>query len=112
MAPPIERMFRCTRFLATERRDAMVREGRGDDLDRLVAEARACPGIAPPGRRRLSEAPARPARFRAAVPGIPRMARVYRSPTADASLLRCPATRVYRSVYRSVTRTDRGMPDP
>ncbi len=41
MAPPIERMFRYTWFLATERRDAMVREGRGDELDRLVAEARA-----------------------------------------------------------------------
>ena len=40
MAPPIERMFRCTRFLATARRGAMVREGRGDELDRLVAEAR------------------------------------------------------------------------
>ena len=41
MAPLIERMFRYTWFLATERRDAMVREGRGDELDRLVAEARA-----------------------------------------------------------------------
>ena len=40
MAPLIERMFRYTWFLATERRDAMVREGRGDELDRLVAEAR------------------------------------------------------------------------
>ena len=41
MVPLIERMFRYTWFLATERRDAMVREGRGDELDRLVAEARA-----------------------------------------------------------------------
>ena len=41
MAPLIERMFRYTWFLATERRDAMVREGRGDELDRLIAEARA-----------------------------------------------------------------------
>ena len=41
MAPLIERMFRYTWFLATERRDAMVREGREDELDRLVAEARA-----------------------------------------------------------------------
>ncbi len=41
MAPLIERMFRYTWFLATERRDAMAREGRGDELDRLVAEARA-----------------------------------------------------------------------
>ena len=41
MGPLIERMFRYTWFLATERRDAMVREGRGDELDRLVAEARA-----------------------------------------------------------------------
>ena len=41
MGPLIERVFRCTCFLATERRDAMVREGRGDELDRLVAEVRA-----------------------------------------------------------------------
>ena len=41
MAPLIERMFRYTWFLATERRDAMLREGRGEELDRLVAEARA-----------------------------------------------------------------------
>ena len=41
LTPLIERMFRYTWFLATERRDAMVREGRGDELDRLVAEARA-----------------------------------------------------------------------
>ncbi len=41
MAPLIERMFRYTWFLATERRDAMAREGRGDELDKLVAEARA-----------------------------------------------------------------------
>ena len=40
MAPLIERMFRYTWFLATEKRDAMVREGRGEELDRLVAEAR------------------------------------------------------------------------
>ena len=37
----IERMFRYTWFLATERRDAMVREGRRDEVDALVAEARA-----------------------------------------------------------------------
>ena len=37
----IERMFRYTWFLATEKRDAMVREGRGNELDTLVAEARA-----------------------------------------------------------------------
>ena len=41
MAPLIERMFRYTWFLATERRDAMAREGRQDELDALVAEARA-----------------------------------------------------------------------
>ena len=35
------------------------------------------------------------------------MSRVYRSPTADASLLSDAALRVYRCVYRSVTRTDR-----
>ena len=41
MVPLIERMFRYTWFLATERRDAMVLEGREDDVDALVAEARA-----------------------------------------------------------------------
>ena len=41
LAPLIERMFRYTWFLATERRDAMVREGRRDEVDALVAEARA-----------------------------------------------------------------------
>ncbi len=40
LAPLIERMFRYTWFLATERRDAMVREGRKDEIDALVAEAR------------------------------------------------------------------------
>ena len=40
MAPLIERMFRYTWFLATEKRDVMLREGRGEELDRLVAEAR------------------------------------------------------------------------
>ena len=40
MAPLIERMFRYTWFLATEKRDAMLREGRGEELDALVAEAR------------------------------------------------------------------------
>ena len=40
MAPLIERMFRYTWFVATEKRDAMLREGRGEELDRLVAEAR------------------------------------------------------------------------
>ena len=38
LAPLIERMFRYTWFLATEKRDAMVREGREDELDALVAE--------------------------------------------------------------------------
>ena len=41
LVPLIERMFRYTWFLATEKRDAMVREGREDELDKLVAEARA-----------------------------------------------------------------------
>ena len=40
-APLIERMFRYTWFLATEKRDAMVREGREAELDALVEEARA-----------------------------------------------------------------------
>ena len=34
-------MFRYAWFLATEKRDAMLREGRGEEVDRLVAEARA-----------------------------------------------------------------------
>ena len=42
LAPLIERMFRYTWFLATEKRDAMVREGREEELDALVAEARPC----------------------------------------------------------------------
>ena len=41
MAPLIERMFRLTWFLATERRDAMVREGRQEEVEKLIAEARA-----------------------------------------------------------------------
>ena len=41
LAPLIERMFRYTWFLATEKRDAMVSEGRGKELDALVADARA-----------------------------------------------------------------------
>ena len=41
LAPLIERMFRYTWFLATERRDAMLHEGRREELERLVAEARA-----------------------------------------------------------------------
>ena len=41
MAPLIERMFRYTWFLATEKRGEMLREGRGDEVDKLVAEARA-----------------------------------------------------------------------
>ena len=41
MAPLIERMFRYTWFLATEKRDGMVREGRKAEVDALVEEARA-----------------------------------------------------------------------
>ena len=41
MAPLVERMFRYTWFLATEKRGEMLREGRGDEVDKLVAEARA-----------------------------------------------------------------------
>ena len=40
LAPLVERMFRYTWFLATEKRDAMIRDGRGDEVDALVAEAR------------------------------------------------------------------------
>ena len=41
LAPLIERMFRYAWFLATEKRDEMLREGRGEEVDKLVAEARA-----------------------------------------------------------------------
>ena len=41
LAPLIERTFRYAWFVATERRDAMVREGRKDEVDALVAEGRA-----------------------------------------------------------------------
>ena len=41
LAPLIERMFRYTWFLATEKRDAMMREGREEEVEALVAEARA-----------------------------------------------------------------------
>lgn len=41
LAPLIERMFRYTWFLATEKRDAMIREGREEEVEALVAEARA-----------------------------------------------------------------------
>ncbi len=41
LGPLIERTFRYAWFLATEKRDAMLREGRGEEVDRLVAEARA-----------------------------------------------------------------------
>ena len=41
LMPLIERMFRYTWFLATEKRDAMVREGRENEVDALVGEARA-----------------------------------------------------------------------
>ena len=40
-APLIERIFRYTWFLATEKRDAMVREGREEEVNALVAEGRA-----------------------------------------------------------------------
>lgn len=40
LAPLIERMFRYTWFLATEKRDAMVRDGREEEVDALVTEAR------------------------------------------------------------------------
>ena len=41
LAPLIERTFRYAWFVATERRDAMVREGRKNEVDSLVAEGRA-----------------------------------------------------------------------
>ncbi len=41
LGPLVERMFRYTWFLATEKRGAMLREGRGEELEKLVVEARA-----------------------------------------------------------------------
>ena len=41
LTPLIGRMFRYTWFLATEKRDAMVREGREAEVEALVAEGRA-----------------------------------------------------------------------
>lgn len=41
LAPLIERTFRYSWFLATERRDAMIAEGREDKVDALVAGGRA-----------------------------------------------------------------------
>ena len=39
-SPLVERMFRYTWFLATAKRDEMIREGREAELERLVGEAR------------------------------------------------------------------------
>ena len=41
LTPLIERIFRYTWFLAVERRDAMIREGRRHEVDALVADGRA-----------------------------------------------------------------------
>ena len=41
LAPLIERTFRYAWFVATERRDAMIREGKEEEVDALVAEGRA-----------------------------------------------------------------------
>ena len=65
MVPLIERMFRYTWFLATERRDAMLREGREAELEKLVGEAPRLPGIARAGRLRLSAIPVPRRRIRA-----------------------------------------------
>ena len=40
LAPLIERMFRYTWFLATEKREEMIREGREEEVQALVGEAR------------------------------------------------------------------------
>ena len=41
LAPLIERMFRYTWMLATLKRDEFIREGRGEEIEKLVEEARA-----------------------------------------------------------------------
>ena len=41
LTPLIERVFRYTWFLATEKRDEMIRDGREEELEKLVGEARA-----------------------------------------------------------------------
>ena len=40
LAPLIERTFRYTWFLATRKRDEMIQEGRHEEIDNLVKEAR------------------------------------------------------------------------
>lgn len=40
MAPLIERTFRYVYMLATLRRDELVRDGRGDEVEKLIAAAR------------------------------------------------------------------------
>ena len=40
LAPLIERTFRYTWFLATRKRDEMIQEGRREEIDSLVKEAR------------------------------------------------------------------------
>lgn len=40
MAPLIERTFRYVYMLATLRRDELIRDGRGDEVEKLIAAAR------------------------------------------------------------------------
>ena len=41
LAPLIERMFRYTWMLATLKRDELIGEGRGEEIEKLIQEARA-----------------------------------------------------------------------
>ena len=50
LAPLIERTFRYAWFVATERRDTMIREGREEEVDALVAEGRGLYDRLRPGR--------------------------------------------------------------
>ena len=68
MAPLIERMFRYTWFLATERRDAMLREGRQKGARRAGRGGPGVPGIAARGRSGLSRPGARTGASRPHIP--------------------------------------------
>ena len=98
LTPLIERMFRYTWFLGTEKRGAMVREGRGKELNstnwsqRPGSSRNRCAGALP------TESDGRPnGRIPAAHLKIPRIARVYRWPTGAARRTGPAVTRACRS---------------
>ena len=58
MVETIRRIFRSTYIVATLKRDEMLREGRGDEIERMVEAAKRIPGIT--GRRDSQIRSARP----------------------------------------------------